>query len=477
MAEASGANPDYYSLLKVQSTATQNEIKKAYRKLALQYHPDKTGHNPTATAKFQEIAKAYEILSDEQKRQIYDQYGENGLNFVNGMSGTPFADPQMLLAVNKFFTIVTIFLLILSVFPILVALRADRVITWSWGIVGIPVFLVDFIVGLGVWAAAFGADPADADGYVELDEEEEDDGEATLAGSSSGAMPDARAERASRRARRHQLRQTNARRKSYARLAVLVLFITFQILFVLRIDTRITWPWLAVLTPLFVVEAANLVRITLDMIKNLRKPVPIHELPSPFASDDLEEGGPQATRPRTGLERVRTVIGAYIIAIPRITQILLLGLQLDRGAPWSWPAVFIPTWIMLLCYIGTILMDYAIMKQKIRFVAQWAASSPSPSAVKDETMMYKSMFWSRAISVIIFLILVVSTSILLVLRLLNQFGSGLAVPPAVIILVPVFVVLGLLICCTGCVMPLGIKVVRDVWLKGKGYQAPAQSAV
>ncbi|KAI9011457.1 DnaJ domain-containing protein, partial [Gaertneriomyces semiglobifer] len=63
-------------LLGVQSSASRDEIKKAYRRLALRYHPDKTGSDPAATDRFQRIAKAHEILSDERKRQVYDEYGE-----------------------------------------------------------------------------------------------------------------------------------------------------------------------------------------------------------------------------------------------------------------------------------------------------------------------------------------------------------------------------------------------------------------
>ncbi|BFG27827.1 hypothetical protein CerSpe_141010 [Prunus speciosa] len=71
---------DYYKLLQVDKNATDDDLKKAYRKLAMKWHPDK---NPTnkkeAEAKFKQISEAYEVLSDPQKRAIYDQYGEEGL--------------------------------------------------------------------------------------------------------------------------------------------------------------------------------------------------------------------------------------------------------------------------------------------------------------------------------------------------------------------------------------------------------------
>ena len=64
--------PDYYAILNIDETATAADIKKAYRKLTMIYHPDKNPGDPTATKKFQEISSAYEVLGDEQKRKNYD---------------------------------------------------------------------------------------------------------------------------------------------------------------------------------------------------------------------------------------------------------------------------------------------------------------------------------------------------------------------------------------------------------------------
>ncbi|KAH6964179.1 hypothetical protein DER45DRAFT_480892 [Fusarium avenaceum] len=77
----------YYDTLGVAPTATEQELKKAYKVGALKYHPDKNAHNPDAEEKFKEVSHAYEILSDSQKRQIYDQYGEAGLEGGAGGGG------------------------------------------------------------------------------------------------------------------------------------------------------------------------------------------------------------------------------------------------------------------------------------------------------------------------------------------------------------------------------------------------------
>ena len=70
---------DYYEILEVSKSASKDEIKKAYRKKAIQYHPDKNQGDKAAEEKFKEAAEAYEVLSDDQKRQRYDQFGHAGV--------------------------------------------------------------------------------------------------------------------------------------------------------------------------------------------------------------------------------------------------------------------------------------------------------------------------------------------------------------------------------------------------------------
>ncbi len=81
------AKKDYYEILDIKRNASQAEIKSAYRKKALQYHPDKNPGDPTAEEKFKEAAEAYEILGNEQKRARYDQYGHAGVEGAAGGFG------------------------------------------------------------------------------------------------------------------------------------------------------------------------------------------------------------------------------------------------------------------------------------------------------------------------------------------------------------------------------------------------------
>jgi len=81
------AKRDYYEILGVNRDATDEEIKKAYRKLAMKHHPDRNPDNPKSEELFKEAKQAYEILSDAQKRSAYDQYGHAGVDQQAGMGG------------------------------------------------------------------------------------------------------------------------------------------------------------------------------------------------------------------------------------------------------------------------------------------------------------------------------------------------------------------------------------------------------
>jgi molecular chaperone DnaJ len=83
---------DYYQLLGVSREADTDEIKKAYRKLALQYHPDRNQGSKEAEERFKEVTQAYEVLRDPEKRSVYDRYGEQGLKGRGGAPGFDFGD-------------------------------------------------------------------------------------------------------------------------------------------------------------------------------------------------------------------------------------------------------------------------------------------------------------------------------------------------------------------------------------------------
>src|ERR1700750_1862981 len=103
MATANVTKVDYYEVLSVSRDASDQELKTAYRKLAMQYHPDRNPGDASAEEKFKECSEAYGVLSDPQKRAAYDRYGHDAFNggrgapqgggFPGGFSGFS-GDPQ-----------------------------------------------------------------------------------------------------------------------------------------------------------------------------------------------------------------------------------------------------------------------------------------------------------------------------------------------------------------------------------------------
>ena len=78
---------DYYEVLGVSKSATDDDIKKAYRKMAMKYHPDTNQGDKDSEEKFKEVSEAYEVLSDADKRARYDQYGHAGVDPNMGGGG------------------------------------------------------------------------------------------------------------------------------------------------------------------------------------------------------------------------------------------------------------------------------------------------------------------------------------------------------------------------------------------------------
>lgn len=86
------AKRDYYEVLGIEKNASESEIKKAYRRLAMKYHPDKNKDDKIAEEKFKESSEAYEVLSDQNKRSKYDQFGHAGLEGAFGRGGFSWGD-------------------------------------------------------------------------------------------------------------------------------------------------------------------------------------------------------------------------------------------------------------------------------------------------------------------------------------------------------------------------------------------------
>lgn len=90
-----------YNILNLKKSATPDEVKKAYRQLALKYHPDKNQNDPSAHEKFQDINRAHKILSDQLKRSIYDQYGSLGI-YIADQFGDEYVNAYFVLTSSWF---------------------------------------------------------------------------------------------------------------------------------------------------------------------------------------------------------------------------------------------------------------------------------------------------------------------------------------------------------------------------------------
>src|ERR1043166_7913554 len=84
---------DYYEILEVDRNATGEEVKRAYRKLAVKFHPDKNPDDPQAEEKFKELGEAYDVLMDPDKRAAYDRFGHAAFAQGSGFGGGGFHDP------------------------------------------------------------------------------------------------------------------------------------------------------------------------------------------------------------------------------------------------------------------------------------------------------------------------------------------------------------------------------------------------
>lgn len=146
---ASFVDKGLYDILGVAPSSTAAEIKTAYRKLALRYHPDKNAVE--GPVRFPQIQRAYEVLSNPQKRKIYDQMGESGLQAFEMSAGTI---PPWLFAVGAMILscLSCSGALLIILFVSFVSMQAEGSITWSWATVFVPLWILDCVLLFATWA-------------------------------------------------------------------------------------------------------------------------------------------------------------------------------------------------------------------------------------------------------------------------------------------------------------------------------------
>ncbi|KAJ3322003.1 hypothetical protein HDU76_013982, partial [Blyttiomyces sp. JEL0837] len=356
---------DLYSLLNIHRSATAQDIKRAYRRQALRYHPDKSRLSDAETGQFQLIVRAYEVLSDEKKRRVYDKYGERGISF---MDSVPFLDPEVMLSLKWILMLASSLFILLLLSAIFVSQRTDKKVLWSWTIVLFPSQLALFLLlGLacyiplsnsseyeepeeGLFGGLYGGQGRSSRSGQDFDTEvsglnggEEMEEDADQGGPSSGS---------SRQRRRSAGRQTpdstgasggqSSSRKFLTASRIIVgmvtlylgLIIAFDILVALRLDEVITASWGVVFVPIFILEAFHGLLSALFLRSQLGSP--IYARPSgsdPEVADEEERTG---WRYMTNKEKAWIVFMEYYGWSLRVLQEVLLVLKLSRWGQLDW---------------------------------------------------------------------------------------------------------------------------------------------
>ncbi|KAJ3020725.1 hypothetical protein HKX48_000324 [Thoreauomyces humboldtii] len=423
-------NRDFYGVLEVDRNADAEAIRKAYRRKALRCHPDKAGQDPATIELFQLVQKSYDILSDPKKRQVYDKYGERGVAMMDSLGGMlPFIDPDFLLALNTFFIVGSLIAALLIIFPAFVAVRADGKVSWSWGVVAIPLFIFDIclLAGLSfIRGQAKAADEADEERHYE----------------NEGETPEQR-----------KRREARARSKMTAdALARWILFLVFQVFVVLRLDDTVTWSWALVFIPWFILELVSFVSKCGSVRKNFR-------LGTPSFAQPLDPENQEAPmRPFNRAEKLVFIYGAYKTTVLRLVQMGLLIAKFNGSIDASWPVVFLPTWLWSFFEIVGILLDRQMLLR--------AARHANPGVQVDIGPLVILRMVGMAL-VALFLYLGVG---LLVRRLQSAAQDH---PSAAVILIPVFIVSSLLFCCMCCCLPCILCCAQaglEAELKGAGQE-------
>ncbi|KAI9355959.1 hypothetical protein DFJ73DRAFT_824092 [Zopfochytrium polystomum] len=386
---------DYYELLRIDRSADADAIKRGYRKEALRYHPDKNTTDPNAPERFQRIQKAYETLSDPKKRQMYDKYGERGVAMMDNAHMVPFLNPEVFLMMNQVFAVLSTIVILLLLFLILISLRADGSVSFSWVVVFIPSFIVlAFFLAFVTYGAVKG------------DSDEADDGAST-----------------------HSKSEKPSILERIGSVVYVALLFAFDILLALRLDNHLD-SWAVTFAPWFIIEVLHFIAAVQGLLAKFTEGVVTLVPPS---SEEEESGF--ISRPLTGREKVLETISQFLPWALRVLQVILIVAKLGNPDFAPWVVVFLPIFIQGAAILVMISVTYFQLRQE-----------GDPDALG-------SVLLAVAVAAIVLGLLYATVGLLI--KRLNDGAS----PPASVILIPSFIVLSILLCCVGVCLPcvLGIS--------------------
>ncbi|KAI8842763.1 hypothetical protein BJ741DRAFT_591802 [Chytriomyces cf. hyalinus JEL632] len=404
----------YYEIIGIERDADADQIRRAYRKQALKCHPDKRGDDPVAAEQFQKLSKAYEVLSDEKKRQVYDKYGANGVEMMDKM---PFLDVSVILAMKNFFFAITFVSAILLLFPVFVSMKIDGKIGWTWPIVFIPSFIVLGIVLIGALLAPVSGDSED---------EDRSDKKASLL--------------------------TRVSRKLY-NIAYVACLTVFDVLISLRLESIISVNWGTVFVPWYLMEISHFASGVYSVFMRIREGV-YEAVPENL---DEEEQNPDAAKRAYTMREILVILYLeFHFLVFRVVQAVMFVSKLDSDS-MSWQVTFTPLYILIIVNLIAMLISFLALSTRL----------PSPAEKRSACIIFMVVFVIIATIVSVFTYLLV-----------RKVSGNDGYPPASVVLIPVFFIFALLLCCCGCFLPCvlgaGLASMEDMENEGAAGQQAGQ---
>ncbi|KAG0272474.1 hypothetical protein BGZ95_011787 [Linnemannia exigua] len=404
-----------YETLGVPKSSTQEEIKKTYRRLALLYHPDKVNvlEVPDHETRFRDIAAAYEVLGessdssvlatcDPKKRQVYDRYGMIGVQMAGTEIGARLVEIESLLC--KLFMALSFVITLIIIFFTLLSLRVDGKVSWSYAIVFIPLWIMDTILFFGTLTRLVkrcsAEDEDEHHGHDGLDDDyDTGNGEATMG------------------ANREEQRQKKATKKKHQFLNALVgllnliLFTAFQVLIVKKANDPSSVSGSIVFAPYFVLECLFFLLAIIQVAVGLRA--------ASVADASLST--------KLGL-----VFDGLWWKVTRLVLAVLIMLRIDDTINCSWQIVFIPLYLVAVKYLF----------QHVRGYRTFSRMQNAEMRQQGQALMIASACTFTVLGSLVYSLV----------GLLAAKLDGYAYS-ASRILIPVFIVLSIFLCCSGCCLP------------------------
>ncbi|KAL0587406.1 hypothetical protein ABG067_003025 [Albugo candida] len=307
----------FYDLLGVDPDVTPELLKKAYRKKALQLHPDKRGNSPEIQEDFTRMKYAYDVLSDPKKREIYDRMGEDGVKLMENVGNL---SPEEMLAAlfgslnavgvkGKCFMMLLIaslfsfFLIIPSrnyVHKVFWCLRVNHTVSWDWVVVFIPMWILD-----SIYYCCLGCS------YLVSDEEDEE----------------------------RPTKSPKSKMFKLYRLLKSLLLLVLQIFIAMKLNQNIEWSVKEVFIPYFVYDGLTFMELVIVGSVNYA------------ALTRQSEGAGVSTTEAIKQQQqmlIRQIGGTLFWNTSRLAQAILLATRIDGDlGDTNWWIVFIPLWVCI----------------------------------------------------------------------------------------------------------------------------------